>query len=158
VRDLEHKVTSWNKGAEKLYGWTSEEAEGKTCHTLLQTEFPKPREEIQAQLLTEMHFSGEVVQFARDGRRIVSLCRWVLDPETSSILTSYTDSPTGSEQRKHWRRARCVPHRRQYRQQPYLDEYSQGEMQGVQPGWSNFTGQTEEEYQGYGWASAVHPD
>jgi len=34
----------------------------------------------------------------------------------------------------------------------------EGEMQGSQPGWSEFTGQLESEYQGYGWASAVHPD
>ena len=33
-----------------------------------------------------------------------------------------------------------------------------GEMQGAQPGWESFTGQTFEEYQGYGWAKAVHPD
>lgn len=33
-----------------------------------------------------------------------------------------------------------------------------GEMEGEQPGWSALTGQTFEEYQGYGWASAVHPD
>ena len=34
----------------------------------------------------------------------------------------------------------------------------EGEMQGPQPGWGSFTGQTEAEYQGYGWAQAVHPD
>ena len=33
-----------------------------------------------------------------------------------------------------------------------------GQMRGEQPGWSAFTGQTYEEYQGYGWSSAVHPD
>jgi PAS domain S-box-containing protein len=33
-----------------------------------------------------------------------------------------------------------------------------GRMQGEQPGWSSLTGQTAEEYQGYGWANAVHPD
>ena len=33
-----------------------------------------------------------------------------------------------------------------------------GEMQGEQPAWSALTGQTPEEYQGYGWSSAVHPD
>ena len=35
---------------------------------------------------------------------------------------------------------------------------SKGEMQGEQPGWSNFTGQTLEQYKGYGWSTAVHPD
>ena len=33
-----------------------------------------------------------------------------------------------------------------------------GMMEGEQPGWGNFTGQTREEYQGHGWAKAVHPD
>jgi len=33
-----------------------------------------------------------------------------------------------------------------------------GRMQGEQPGWSSLTGQTAEEYQGYGWANAVHPE
>ncbi len=33
-----------------------------------------------------------------------------------------------------------------------------GEMIGDQPGWSALTGQTFEEYQGFGWSSAVHPD
>ena len=34
----------------------------------------------------------------------------------------------------------------------------EGEMQGEQPGWGALTGQSVEEYQGFGWASAVHPD
>jgi len=35
---------------------------------------------------------------------------------------------------------------------------AQGMMEGEQPGWGQFTGQTREEYQGHGWARAVHPD
>ena len=35
---------------------------------------------------------------------------------------------------------------------------AEGMMQGEQPGWGKFTGQKQEEYQGYGWAKAVHPD
>ena len=33
-----------------------------------------------------------------------------------------------------------------------------GEMVGEQPGWATLTGQTFDEYQGYGWSNAVHPD
>jgi len=33
-----------------------------------------------------------------------------------------------------------------------------GKMIGEQHGWANLTGQTPEEYQNYGWSSAVHPD
>ena len=33
-----------------------------------------------------------------------------------------------------------------------------GHMHGAQPGWAALTGQSEADYQGYGWANAVHPD
>lgn len=35
---------------------------------------------------------------------------------------------------------------------------AQGEMIGEQPGWGELTGQSPEEYQGFGWLEAVHPD
>jgi PAS domain S-box-containing protein len=35
---------------------------------------------------------------------------------------------------------------------------ARGEMEGEQPGWAGYTGQRREEYQGYGWTKAVHPD
>ena len=34
----------------------------------------------------------------------------------------------------------------------------QGRMTGEQPGWAALTGQTRAEYEGFGWADAVHPD
>ena len=33
-----------------------------------------------------------------------------------------------------------------------------GEMEGEQPGWALLTGQSRNQYQGYGWLDAVHPD
>ncbi len=35
---------------------------------------------------------------------------------------------------------------------------NKGQMIGEQPGWAKLTGQRFEEYQGYGWATAIHPD
>jgi PAS domain S-box-containing protein len=34
----------------------------------------------------------------------------------------------------------------------------EGRMEGAQPGWTALTGQSKEQYEGFGWASAVHPD
>jgi PAS domain S-box-containing protein len=34
----------------------------------------------------------------------------------------------------------------------------EGEMRGEQPGWASLTDQAYDEYQGFGWANAVHPD
>ena len=35
---------------------------------------------------------------------------------------------------------------------------AEGRMAGEQPGWAALTGQSFDEYQGYGWSNAVHPD
>ncbi len=35
---------------------------------------------------------------------------------------------------------------------------AKGEMEGEQLGWGELSGQNYEEYQGYGWANAIHPD
>lgn len=35
---------------------------------------------------------------------------------------------------------------------------AEGRMAGFQPGWAALTGQTEADYQGFGWANAVHPN
>ena len=35
---------------------------------------------------------------------------------------------------------------------------AEGKMEGAQPGWASLTGQSFDEYQGYGWANAIHPD
>ncbi len=35
---------------------------------------------------------------------------------------------------------------------------AKGEMEGEQKGWAALTGQSYDEYQGYGWATVVHPD
>jgi|GEM_PF-921265 len=91
VQDLDGKIRLWNKGAEKLFGWTFSEVVGNELHTFLQTKFPKPKEEIMVQLRREGRFNGEVVQTVSDGRQVRSLCGWVLDPDTASIFTSYTD-------------------------------------------------------------------
>ena len=37
VWDLDEGIEFWNSGAERLYGFTSEEAVGRTSHALLQT-------------------------------------------------------------------------------------------------------------------------
>src|SRR6476620_6802095 len=51
VRDMNDVITYWNRGAEELYGWTSQEAVGQVSHQLMRTIFPEPLDEINTNLL-----------------------------------------------------------------------------------------------------------
>ncbi|HLH27254.1 MAG TPA: response regulator [Chloroflexota bacterium] len=78
VRDLEGVITYWSTGAVGLYGWTKAEAQGKVSHELLHTEFPRPRAEIEAAVVHEGGWEGELIHTRRDGTRLVVASRWSL--------------------------------------------------------------------------------
>ena len=78
MRDMDGRITFWNHGAQETYGWPAEEAIGHTTHSFLQAEFPMPMDQVQAKLLEEGQWQGEVEHTTRDGTRIVIASRQVL--------------------------------------------------------------------------------
>jgi PAS domain S-box-containing protein len=79
VRDMQNVITYWNRGAAEFYGWSAAEVVGKvTVHQLLQTVFPAPLDEIDAELLRTSHWEGDLVHTKADGTRAVVASRWSL--------------------------------------------------------------------------------
>ena len=83
IRDMNDVITYWNRGAEDLYGWKSEQAVGRIAHQLLQTVFPAPLEQITATLLRDGRWEGELLHIKSDGTKVSVASRWSLQRDES---------------------------------------------------------------------------
>ncbi len=95
VRKLDGTITFWNKGAEKIYGYTSQEAIGKTSHQVFKTIFPQHYERIIEQVKQTGKWSGELIHTAKNGRKVTVQSVWQaifdLDGEIAELLESNVD-------------------------------------------------------------------
>jgi diguanylate cyclase (GGDEF)-like protein/PAS domain S-box-containing protein len=77
-RDMDGRVTYWNHGAERMYGWTKQEVLGQSAFDVLQSAFPRPLDEIKKMLLHDGHWAGELVHTKKDGTKITVASHWTL--------------------------------------------------------------------------------
>jgi PAS domain S-box-containing protein len=68
---LDGAIENWNAGAERLYGFSPDEALGRVSHTLLQTRFPVDLAELRSELLNGRIWSGELHHTCKDGHEVV---------------------------------------------------------------------------------------
>jgi two-component system, LuxR family, sensor kinase FixL len=78
VRDMKGAIRYWNRAAEELYGWTSEQALGRRAHDLLKTAFPASLGQIEGQVMRAGRWEGELVHTKKDGSQVVVASRWSL--------------------------------------------------------------------------------
>ncbi len=94
IFDPEGRILYWNKGAERIYGWSCAEATGRFVGEYLHAEIDKFRE-IVAQTLETGEWSGEIAQHGRDREELLieSRCWLVRDKEgrPKTILAVNTD-------------------------------------------------------------------
>jgi PAS domain S-box-containing protein len=95
VRDLEQNILFWNKGAEKIYGWSAEEAIGKKAEALLYKEHSRQFDAARQAIIQGGEWQGEMHQVRRDGSEIIVESRWTLvrdeQGQPKSILVINTD-------------------------------------------------------------------
>jgi PAS domain S-box-containing protein len=78
IRDINGTINYWNQGAERMYGWTKQEAVGKETHSLFNTIFPQPLESILAQLEQQDYWEGELIHTTNRNTKITVFSRWTL--------------------------------------------------------------------------------
>lgn len=91
VRDAQGAITYWNRGAELTYGWTRQEARGQVTHAFLQTRTPEAITNLDATVLQQKSWQGELIHTRKDGRQIVVESRQVLIRDEQGIVTGFLE-------------------------------------------------------------------
>jgi len=98
VRDLESQITYWSSGAERLYGWTKEEAVGRNEFDLLFIEITPDISKAQTEVVKHGEWSGELSQRKKSGEEVIVQSRWALvrsdkgEPQSVLVInTNITD-------------------------------------------------------------------
>jgi PAS domain S-box-containing protein len=95
LNDMSQQILYWNKGAERLYGWTVAEALGRNANDLLfQGDLSGPQEALRS-LIRRGEWQGDLHQVTKDGRKLIIESRWTLlrdeRDEPKSILVINAD-------------------------------------------------------------------
>jgi diguanylate cyclase (GGDEF)-like protein/PAS domain S-box-containing protein len=77
VRGLDNHVRYWNKGAERLYGWTAEEAIGRSVEELLY-DYSSELHEATRRVIEFGEWSGEVTERGKNGTTLPVEAHWTL--------------------------------------------------------------------------------
>jgi PAS domain S-box-containing protein len=77
VRDLDHRILFWSKGAERIYGWRAEEVRGRHMQELLQAEKAKYAE-ASAAVIDAGVWNGEIRKIGKNGAEHILDCCWTL--------------------------------------------------------------------------------
>ena len=95
VRDLDNRVRYWGRGAERLYGWTAEEAVGRPVQELTYRENLSQLVEATRIVIEKGAWDGEIGQFTKDGREVIVEGHWTLvrdaEGNPKTILAINTD-------------------------------------------------------------------
>jgi PAS domain S-box-containing protein len=95
LRDLDGTIQFWSEGCYRLYGWTAEQAIGRSSHELLQTVFPGSLADLNATLLRNGSWNGELHHRTRDGAEIIVSASMVLhqyaDGHDGIVMVNVTD-------------------------------------------------------------------
>lgn len=156
IRDLKGNVLHWNRGAERLYSWSKEEAVGKNSQELLKTRFSQSEKQIEQKLFNSGYWVGQLNQVNRYSTPVCVESHWTLlrdDKGAPSMILeiNYDISVRKETEARYTSIANAFPYF------IWVNDTS-GPCRFVNRHFLDFTGLTKEEALGDGWKKAVHPE
>jgi PAS domain S-box-containing protein len=92
LRDRDNVVRYWNRAASDTYGFSAEEAIGRTADELLHTRFPLSSEQLWRELETTDRWEGELVHTRKDGSELVVASRWAVQRDAQGVIEAILET------------------------------------------------------------------
>ncbi|HWI40342.1 MAG TPA: PAS domain S-box protein, partial [Verrucomicrobiae bacterium] len=163
-KDLNGTITSWNRAAERIYGYSREEAVGRPISILIPPHLQDDLPQILQTIASGSRVAGyETERVRKDGRRIcVSLTVSPVHSRDGTVAGASVIARDISDEKEKERRLRGSE--AQLRQMaetvPQLVWIAapDGEVEFLNSRWYEYTGATAGESVGGGWTTFVHPE
>ena len=163
ARGLDGRIRFWSAGAERLYGWSADQATGAVARQLLPTEFPVLEREAEAALLEHGEWHAALRRRAHDGRTVLVASHWILHRDQTGSPDAVIEVDNDVTEQ---RRAQDALRQGEARYRALVAATARivwtASADGTRPldlsQWLAFTGQNAKEADWGGWLGAIHPD
>ncbi len=154
-------ISYWSKGAERLYGWGSDEAIGRSSHELLRARASISMKEIEAEIAEKGQWHGELIHAGRDGREIIV--------ESYHVRVRYGGAEYALETNRDVTDRKKAEERLRASEEKFRGIYENagtgiaitdlaGRFQSCNPAYSALLGYSEAELRALNFPDLVHPD
>lgn len=92
IKNNDETITFWSNRAEKLYGFTKQEAIGQRINDLLKAKYPKPANEIITQLKQGKHWTGEATHTTKENKEVIVHTDWLATLDNSDKIIEVLES------------------------------------------------------------------
>jgi PAS domain S-box-containing protein len=100
IATTDHRITFWNRGAEHLFGWSADDALGKTTDEMMFPRNPEAAAAIREALATKGDWRGEIQTSDRQGRPFVMESSATLIRDDKVLVTGLISISTDVTERK----------------------------------------------------------
>ncbi len=101
VRDLENRICFWNKGAQRMYGWSRQDALGQNLDNLLKTEISPELTDAWNLVMSQGEWLGELRKYTQSGKQLIIASRWNLVRDKVGQPISILSVDTDITEKKH---------------------------------------------------------